>query len=481
MTETYSDVLIVGGGLAGLAAAVALSSARQDVRLVERKPYIGGRAYSYLHPALETVVDSQHVLLGCCTNLIDLCRLCGADRHIRWYDEIRFLEPGTSGGEARASVIGPGVWPAPAHASMSFLTAPMLGLKDKAVIAAGLMEFLRGYPADDAEAFSTWLKRTRQTERAIRHFWEPVIVGALNDSFERCSTKYAGQVFHESFLKSAEGGRLGIPTQPLSEFYAAAAELAKRQGAAVEVRVSVETLRQEADGTWRVTCTGGRELKARQVVLAQPFEQVERLLRTLPAEQQETPAIEPLLAGFRRFTHAPITTVHVWFDRAVTELEHAALLDTRIQWVFNKTLIRRDQPRTAAEGQYLELTISESFAELQKSREEILSGAMAELTMFFPRVREAKLLRSGILKEARATFSVVPGLDSSRPPARSGMDGLYLAGDWTRTEWPSTMEGAVRSGRLAADAVCADKGITSQFLSADLAAAGAMQWIVKRS
>jgi len=461
-----SDVLVVGAGVAGLAAAVALSGAGAKVALLERKPYVGGRAYSYSHPALDEVIDSQHVLLGCCTNLVDLCRLCGADQHIRWYDRITFLEPGGDGRAVRRSDIGPSFLPAPGHSSLSFLGASMLSIGDKARIAAGLMEFLRGYPASDAEAFSDWLKRTKQTERAIRHFWEPVVVGALNDGFERCSTKYAGQVFYESFLKSAEGGRLGIPAQPMSEFYDAAAQLAERQGTVLHLRASVESIARLADGRWQVTGSDGATHVAEDVVLALPFEQTLRLLRTLPEEESARAEVEPL---FAHFTHAPITTLHLWFDREVTALDHAALLDTRIQWMFNKTRIRRD---SAANGQYLELVISASFPELEMTREHILSSALEELVRFFPAVRGAQIVKSGILKEARATFSVTPGLDAYRPVAATSSRGLFLAGDWTRTGWPSTMEGAVRSGRLAAEAV---SGNGVRFMTADLPADGLMR------
>jgi uncharacterized protein with NAD-binding domain and iron-sulfur cluster len=141
-----------GRGVAGLSAAVALSGAGARVTLLDRKPYVGGRAYSYLHPALDEVIDSQHVLLGCCTNLIDLCRLAGADRHIRWYDRITFLEPATESRATRRSTIGPTALPSPGHSSLSFLRAPMLSLADKSRIALGLREFLRGYPDDDHEA-----------------------------------------------------------------------------------------------------------------------------------------------------------------------------------------------------------------------------------------------------------------------------------------------------------------------------------------
>jgi squalene-associated FAD-dependent desaturase len=471
-----ADVLIVGAGLAGLAAAVALSGDGAKVTVLERKPYVGGRAYSYRHPALDEVIDSQHVLLGCCTNLIDLCRMAGADRHIRWYDDITFLEPATEGRGARASVIGPSGLPAPGHSGWSFLRAPMLEMGDKARIAAGMMEFLRGYPARDEEAFSSWLRRTKQTERGIRHFWEPLILATVNDTFENCSTRYAGKVIHEVFLASPEGGRLGIPTQPLSEFYGVVAELAERQGTELRLRTSVESIERMAGGGWSVTASDGAVFGAESLILALPFEQAAKLLATLPEESAQRGAVLPAM---ERFKHAPITTVHLWFDRVVTEMDHAALLDTRIQWMFNKTRIRRDEPAEAGgQGQYLELVISGSFAELQQTREEILGPALEELGRFFPVVREAKVVKSGVLKEARATFSVTPGLDAFRPAADAG-EGLYLAGDWTRTDWPATMEGGVRSGRKAAEAVARGVGEPRGFLSPELGATGLMR-LLKR-
>ena len=467
-----SDVVVIGAGVAGLAASVALSGAGAKVTLLERKPYVGGRAYSYAHPALGEVIDSQHVLLGCCTNLLDLCRLAGVDRRIRWYDRIPFLESGRDGEPARMSEIGPEDLPAPAHSAMSFLRAPMLGVGDKVRIARGLMEFMRGVPASDAEAFSEWLRRTGQTQRAIRHFWEPIVVSTLNDAFERCSTRYAAQVFYESLLKSAEGGRFGVPAEPLSEFYAAAARVAEQQGAGVRLRASVERIAREAGGGWRVTTGDGAEVSANALVLALPFEQTAKLLATIdePSETQRG-----VMESIGRFQHAPITTIHLWFDRAVTEMEHGALLDTRIQWMFNKSRIRR----SAGPEQYLELVISASFAELKKTREAILGSALEELAGFFPAVRSARVVRAGVLKEARATFSVTPGLDAFRPVADACGEGLFLAGDWTKSGWPSTMEGAVRSGRLAAEAVASVAGQSAQFVTPDLPATGLMRMLAQ--
>jgi squalene-associated FAD-dependent desaturase len=461
MSGEVCDAIVVGGGVAGLSAAVALAGVGGKVTLLERRPYIGGRAYSYDHPALGETIDSQHVVLGCCTNILQLCEQAGMADAIRWYDELVFLEP-----DGRRSVMRSGGLPAPAHQAVSFLRAPMLSVRDKVGIATGLARFLRGYPEDDAESFATWLKRTGQTERAIRHFWEPVVIGALNDGFERCSVKYAGKVFHESFLRSAAGGRLGIPAAPLSEFFAPIARLAERQGVAVRLKAGVDCIAQSADKRWRVD-VGGEQYLADALVLATDFKQTYKLLSRLDARDSEAALPETV----DPFVAAPITTVHLWYDRDVTQLDHAVLLDTRIQWVFSKSRIRR---WPVERGCYLELVISASWAELEMSRDQILSSALQELEMFFPAVREAKLIKSGVLKEARATFSVTPGLDRFRPRQTTAWPGLYLAGDWTATEWPSTMEGAVRSGRLAAGAVVGDD---RRFLAAETPAGGLMRWL----
>ena len=183
-------------------------------------------------------------------------------------------------------------------------------------------------------------------------------------------------------------------------------------------------------------------------------------------------AADELDRDLQGFIHAPYTTVHLWFDRQITDLHHAALLDTKIQWMFHKSRIR-SYPEE--QGSYVELVIAASNAQLKMERSEILDSALAELASFFPEVKRAKVVKSGILKEARATFSVLPGLDKVRPAARSPWPGIYLAGDWTATGWPSTMESAARSGYLAAEAVAADCGSPARFLQPDVPASGIMK------
>ncbi len=459
------DVVVVGGGLAGLSATAALARAGARVTLLEWRPYFGGRAYSYQHPALNETIDSQHVVLGCCTDVIDLVHKAGIADWIRWYDQIVFLEP-----HGQQTWLRPGRLPVPLHQIESFLRAPMLGLRDKLAIGRGMLRFLCGYPHDDTESFSSWLRRTGQTDRAIRHFWEPIVVATLNDSFDRCSVKYAGKVFHESMLRSGEGGRLGIPTRPLSEFFKPVAESAASQGATLQLRTRLESLRRTPAGNWRLQLSGDQILETPAVVLATDLRQTEQLLGPLRGETPTESGIHAQAVA-EHFHPAPITTIHLWYDREFTSLDHAALLDTRIQWLFHKSRIRR---WPTDRGSYLELVISGSFAELDLPREHILAEALRELALFFPAAQGATLLKSTVLKEARATFSVTPGLDRYRPQQRTTWPGLFLAGDWTRTEWPSTMESAVRSGRLAAGAVLNNP---HRFLAPELPATGLMRWL----
>ncbi len=315
MSSETCDVIVVGAGAAGLAAAAALTTAGKSVTVLERKPYVGGRAYSYEHPALEEVVDSQHVLLGCCTNLIELCEQAGSADKIRWYDEQTFLEP-----NGRSSRIVTSGLPAPFHFAPSFAGMSMLGWKDKLGMARGLMEFFRGYPAEDQESVEQWLKRTRQTELSIRHFWNPILMATLNDGAAHCSTRYAGKVFHELFIKSSTGGRLGIPTVPLSEFYQPVLRLIESRGGEMRLRASVEAITQQGDGRWRVNIADS-VYTADSIILALPFEQTQKLIPAVRLNEQFAGRAivvrDELELQIARQVHSPFTSILLWFDREI--------------------------------------------------------------------------------------------------------------------------------------------------------------------
>jgi squalene-associated FAD-dependent desaturase len=451
-------VAVIGGGLAGLSAASALADAGYRVDLFERRPYLGGRASSYELPGTGAVVDNcQHVLLGCCTNLIDFYRRLGVEQQIRWYDEITFILPG-----GKSSTLKPGALPAPFHAAPSFLDSIVLDLKDKLAIARAMLALVPGLPSDNGENFESWLTRHGQTRNAIDRFWDPVLVSALNEDLNRISVSYAALVFRDSFLKSAEAGRMGVPAVPLSQLYGTAAQYIEARGGKVHLRAAVDSFR--ADGDQVRLCVGGEEIAADYAVLATPFNGIEKLL-------PDARELQALREQARSFESSPITGIHLWFDREITPLEHAVLLERTIQWMFHKSKILATRRDSAQQGSYLELVVSSSKTLVDKPRQEIIDLAVRELAEFFPLVRESTLTKATVVKEIHATFAPSPGSDAFRPPHTSPWPGLFLAGDWTATGWPATMEGAVRSGYGAAEALSGKK-----FLVPDLAAKGLMRW-----
>jgi zeta-carotene desaturase len=456
------SVAIAGGGLAGLAAGCALARAGYRVALYERRPYVGGRASSYEHPGTNEVVDNcQHVLLGCCTNLIRFYEQLGVKEKIEWFGRLNFIEPG-----GRTSVIGPSFLPAPLHSLPSFFAARSLSLADKLAISRALMAMMRRVPEDSEENFLAWLHRHHQTGQAIERFWKVVLVSALNEDLDRTSVRYAVQVFRESFLKSAEAGRMGIPRVPLSDLYGAAVGYIREHGGEVFLRASVTTIIPDSSGV-RITSNAAPDAQQFDyAVLAVPFQSAAALL---PPDS----FADPLKQQLAKFEASPITGIHLWFDREVTPLPHAVLLDRTIQWMFQKSRLHSD--RSSAPGSYLELVVSASRTLVEKSRQAIIDLALAELTEFFPAVKDAKLLKATVIKEIYATYSVLPGLDRYRPAVQTAWPRLFLAGDWTATGWPATMEGAVRSGYMAAESVTQAAGAAKKILAPDLAARGLMR------
>jgi zeta-carotene desaturase len=452
--------------LAGLSAGCALAEAGFRVTLFERRPYLGGRASSYQHPGTGEIVDNcQHVLLGCCTNLVDFYRRAGVQDKIRWYEKLTFLEPG-----GRASVIAPSLLPAPLHTALAFLRADCLSFRDKMAISRAMAALAPSIPPDRGETFLDWLKRHGQTAQAIERFWKTILVSALNEDLDQVSVPYAAQVVRESFLKSAAAGLMGIPTVPLTDLYSQTGDYIRARSGEIQFRAGVESFRAE---TSEVTVTtNGQEQKFDYLVLAVPFDVLGRIL-------PDTPSAAPLAAALGRFSTSPITGIHLWFDRQISDLDHAVLLDRTIQWMFHKSRlidVRSNEARENGRGSYVEMVVSCSRSLVEKSKSEIVEMAMKEAEEFFPDVCEAKLLKSTVIKEVHATYSPRPGIDQYRPKPETTWPRVFLAGDWTATGWPATMEGAVRSGYLAAEALARfASGKSASFLVPDLAPSGLMK------
>jgi squalene-associated FAD-dependent desaturase len=455
----------VGAGVAGLSAACALAEAGFSVKLVERGSHLGGRASSFLHPGVGEVIDNcQHVLFGCCTNLIGFYRRVGVEDKIHWSEQMTMIEPG-----GRRSSLGPSWLPAPFHSLPRFLAAKAFTVGDKLALGRAFSAFMRPIPADSTETLGAWLARHGQTQGALERFWKLVIASALNADVDSIALPYAAKVIRELFLNSAEAGRMGVSTVPLGDLYVGAAEYLRQRGATLALNTSVDAATWDAQASRWTLVTSGGAMASDALVLAVPFEAIGRLLPHMPPAA----GAERLASQVSHLEHWPISSVHLWFDREITSLEHAVLLDRRIHWLYNKGLT---QPSRKTGGGYVELVVSASRSFAALPSEQAIAEAVAELAEFFPAVKTARLEKAVRVKEMRATFGVPPGVDAFRPSSGSPWPNCALAGDWTATGWPSTMESAARSGHLAAEALGAALGEPRSVLVPDLKPKGFMRW-----
>jgi squalene-associated FAD-dependent desaturase len=473
------SVIVIGGGLAGLAAGVGLAESGWRVRLFEQRPFLGGRATSYVLPDGEHVDNCQHVTLGCCTNLDDFYRRIGAAGKIKFFDRLLFLDPQGRQGRMQA-----GILPAPFHLTGSFANFAPLTLLDKLSIARPMLDILRtqGKPPDLNEgggiSMLEWLRRRNQTKRAIERFWRVVLVSALDEELDRTDARFGVDVFWKAFLSNSTGYRMGVPAVPLANLYDGCKSEIERRGGEVILRAPVRGLKIENGELSGIRFDDVREESADAYVFAVPHTALTELL---PESLKQS---DPSLANLDKIKVAPITGVHFWFDRHVMNEPFVTLLDTTTQWIFNKTALYADsnaEGKSSASGQYLQLVISASYDLLAKPRQEIIDLCLAEVRQALPAARKAELLKATVIKEAAATFSPEPGVDRYRPRQQTAIPRLFLAGDWTATGWPATMEGAVRSGYLAAEALLRSEGTPQEFLQPDLKPDGFIQmWLGKQ-
>jgi len=432
-----AEVIVIGGGLSGLATAAALGDSGHRVRVLEARPFLGGRATSY-EAGSETIDNCQHILLRCCVNLINFYERLGVEHDIRYYPEYVFIEP-----SGRRSVMRAGALPAPLHFTGSFFGLKFLSFSEKLAVARGLQAIRREQSRTDLDwiTMQQWLEEHAQPPRAIERFWRQILVSAISEELDRIAAVHGFQVFRLAFLARSDAYEMGVPAVPLGELYRPEA-WRKIGNVEMKLRTPVERIAIE-DGAVRAVSAGDQELRADYYICALPFERTASVGLNLDLEG---------------FTHAPITGIHLWFDRPVIDFPQATLLDRTIQWIFNKS-----------DGRYVQLVVSASHRLTEMPRGDVIALAVRELAEFFPVVKDAKLEKAHVVKEVRAVLSPMPGLESRRPPAKTAIHNLFLAGDWTRTGWPAIMEGAVRSGYLAAEAVTEACGDPKKFLLPDIA------------
>lgn len=455
-------VAVVGGGLAGMAAALRLAEAGLTVELFEARRVLGGRAASFRDPASGELIDHcQHVGMACCTNFRDFCERSGIAGDFDRFDVLHFFGPEGTRYDLRASK-----WlPAPLHLAPALLRQGYLPWRDRLAIGRTMVKLarLREEASADAISIGEWLRKEGASELALRRFWSVVLVSALGETLGAASLLAARKVFVDGFLAHRTCYQVDVPRRSLRELFdGAAAKRLEELG----VKLSRGTPVERVCGTARRVCgvvAQGQERRYDALVLATTWRQVASLL------SDELHAALPDVAAAESFDASPISGVHLWFDRPITPLPHAVLVDRLSQWVFRRPV--------GEGGHYYQVVISASRDLKSLAAGEVIAAVLDDLRQVFPDACGAKLVAHKIVTEKEAVFSYRPGLDDARPLQTTAAENLFLAGDWTATGWPSTLEGAVRSGYLAAEGVLSFAGRSARLLAPDLPRGRLVRWL----
>ncbi|MHC0431454.1 hydroxysqualene dehydroxylase HpnE [Streptomyces sp. O3] len=443
-----TSAVVVGGGLAGITAALALADAGVRVTLLEGRPRLGGLAFSFQRGEL-TVDNGQHVYLRCCTayrwflDRVDGAALAPLQHRL----DVPVLDPESpvttaNGRGPRLGRLRRTGLPVPLHLAASLSTYPHLSLAERAGVGRAALALKNLDPADpalDDQDFGSWLARHGQSPRAIESVWDLVGVATMNATADGCSLGLAAMVFKTGLLSQPGAADIGWARVPLGDLHDTLARKAlDRAGVRTETRARVTRVGRGDDGRWRVDTTAER-LDADAVVLAVPQRETHDLL---PDGALDHPG------ALLDIGTAPILNVHVVYDRTVLRRPFFAAVGSPVQWVFDRT----DTSGLRGGGQYLALSQSAAQDEIDAPVAALRQRYLPELERLLPAARGAGVRDFFVTRERTATFAPTPGVGRLRPGARTRAPGLYLAGAWTATGWPATMEGAVRSGSEAARA-----------------------------
>ena len=436
-------VVVVGGGLAGMAAALTCTDAGARVTLLEKRGRLGGLTWSFTHDGL--VMDNgQHVFLRCCTAYLDFLDRIGSagDVFLQPRLDVTVLRP-RAGGQPQTAVLRRGPGRAPLHLAASLSRYSLVPPAQRALIGLAAIPLARldlEDPALDNQTFEAWLARHFQGQEAIEALWDLICLPTVNLPAREASLAMAAKVFQTGLLTEAPAADIGWSRLPLGVLHGERGLSALRKaGATVHLGTAAEKVGSTPEGTFRIfTAAGDGGLQADAVVIALPHNLVEGVLPP-----------EALRKGMRpsQLASSPIVNVHVHFDRQVMDLPFVAGLGTQAQWVFDRTAASG-----ATRGQYLAVSVSAADSCAGVASEQLASETVASLGDLFPRARHAEVLGSFVTREQHATFRASPGSAVHRAPQRTLVPGLAVAGAWTLTGWPPTMESAIRSGRAAARA-----------------------------
>lgn len=448
-------VVIIGGGLAGMAAAVAAVKADFRVTLLESRPRLGGRASSFVDQSTGTTIDNcQHVNLGCCTNFLQFCQDTLISGSLQTERSLTFIGP-----NLRPHTLSASWLPAPLHLLPSFGRLSYLSWYDKWRLAWGLRALAHRRNAKSEMLMSDWLVQQRQTPATISRVWQVVLVSALSETLDRISVRDARKVFVDAFLANRHGWEMQVPSEPLDTLYSQrVGDWLRTHQVDLRLQTGVSQVLIAGGRVQGVQLRDGSRIEADDVIVTVPAHLVSSLL---PAELSQ----DPILRNLDQLEWAPISSVHLWFDRPFLPIPHATLVDRLSQWIFYRGATPQPDGGSA---EYYQVVISASRTLAGRSQADIIADVVRELQEIWPESAQATLLRSRVVTEHKACLSMLPGNDRLRPSQTTIVENLFLAGDWTRTGWPSTMEGAVRSGNLAAEALCQRHGKPREFIHPDL-------------
>ncbi|MEM1445596.1 MAG: hydroxysqualene dehydroxylase HpnE [Planctomycetota bacterium] len=464
MQADCQRVIVVGGGVAGIAAAVDLAQRGADVTLLEQRPRLGGRASSMDDPKTGRLIDNcQHVLTRACTALIDLYERLGVCEHIRWTDTLWFADPETP---TRWHDIRGDDLPAPMHLARPMLRFGLLTTRERFDVSRAMLSVMqagstrRARAAMNDRSFADWLEEQGQSAALIDKFWSPIVVSACNETCDRVALGYAMQVFQEGMLATHDAYHVGLAVCPLAALYAPAEALIEQHGGTVRCGVTVSAVRFAKGQAAGVTLNTGEPLDADAVVMAVPSE---RLGDVLPAGLADT---DDRFAKVTDLEHSPIVGIHLYVrnnldapNHTVLPHPHVVLPGRPIHWFFDQGVVdlQESEAGTLVDGpgpcRHIHAVISAARDTVTMNNDELAQLAFDELRRVVgPSGAALHRVHQRVIKERQATFSVTPGVDALRPTTTGSTPGLLLAGDWTDTGWPATMEGAARSGFAASAA-----------------------------
>jgi squalene-associated FAD-dependent desaturase len=455
VARSAKSVAIIGGGLAGMAAAAVLSQHGLQIDLFEQSDRLGGRAASMEEPWNGQLIDQcQHVAMGCCGSFLDFCRRTGVDECFQRHKTMHFIGPDGSQSDITASR-----WfPAPIHLLPGLMRLKFLTWRERWSIVRTLRKLIRlkKHKEIEIEIVRAWLRRQGQCESAIKNFWSVVLTSALSETADHASLAAARKVFSDGFCSSRHAYELIMPRVPLGEIFDCRVPAwLERQGVKIHRGAKAAEITFREKGGMGVHLYEGNIHDYDALIVAVPWFEAPNLFYYYYSHINFSPA----LVALKQIPSAAITAVHLWFDRPITPLPHAALVGKLSQWIINGTGgSPHPNPLPKGEGMsdkscYYQVVISASHRVIKCDKEEMLKTVLSDLEAVFPDTQQSTLLHSRVVTMPRAVFSVQPGVDLLRPSQKTVISNMFLAGDWTATGWPGTMEGAVRSGYLAAEAL----------------------------